>query len=272
MLAARTLVVVGVATLVAACSGSEAPEGAAPVPPDAAVVAEVGADVPADASDGLAEVADDVAEAIDSGAQEPNQPPVAVDDSATAPSGAPLKITALYNDYDPDGDIVTIASATQPKYGSVEVIYGGLEVEYTPPGDLLSDMDTFAYTIADSRGGTATATVTVELVALPTLTITSPQDGAVITSGKLVVNFEATGCTFTAPENDAQGCHGHKFLDGQKWTAANGKGFGHYTTGIFAITPLTKGQHTFTFVLAKNDGTDDPWVPEVSDSVSFVVP
>ncbi|MDR0247876.1 MAG: OmpA family protein, partial [Burkholderiales bacterium] len=48
-----------------------------------------------------------------------NQPPVAVDDYAVAGYNKPVDIDVLANDYDPDGDTLTIVSFTEPRHGTV---------------------------------------------------------------------------------------------------------------------------------------------------------
>jgi len=95
-----------------------------------------------------------------------NDPPVAVDDSDTTPEDTPVTIDVLNNDYDIDGDTLTVDSVTQGANGSV--INNGSNVTYTPdPG--FNGTDSFTYTISDGNGGTDTATVTVTVTVLETL-------------------------------------------------------------------------------------------------------
>jgi lysophospholipase L1-like esterase len=65
-------------------------------------------------------------------------------------------------DYDPDGDPVTVVSATSPGSagGSIVVNATSDGLEYTPAADF-AGTESFDYGISDGRGGTATATVTV---------------------------------------------------------------------------------------------------------------
>ena len=72
-------------------------------------------------------------------------------------------IDVLANDSDPDGDVLTVLSFTQPANGVVT--FSGV------PGVLhyranvgFCGLDTFTYTVSDGRGGTATATVTVNVL------------------------------------------------------------------------------------------------------------
>ena len=97
-----------------------------------------------------------------------DDPPVAEDDEATVEEDAPATtVDVLANDIDPDGDPITIASATQPVNGTVVVSAAGDELTYEPDPDYCNDPpgdtpDTFAYTI--NGGSEATVSVTVTCV------------------------------------------------------------------------------------------------------------
>ena len=97
-----------------------------------------------------------------------NHPPVAVDDAATTSQNTSVTIAVLNNDYDIDGDPVTIESVTQGTDGSVTT--NGSNVTYTPDSGF-AGTDTFTYTIGDgnSNADTATVTVTVTAVIVQTL-------------------------------------------------------------------------------------------------------
>ncbi len=91
-----------------------------------------------------------------------NDDPVAVDDSANKnKKQADVTIDVLANDYDVDGDPLTVTSVTQGTQGSV-VNNGDGTVTYTPNSGA-SGSDSFTYTISDGNGGTATATVTINI-------------------------------------------------------------------------------------------------------------
>ena len=64
------------------------------------------------------------------------------------------------NDSDPDGDTLVVTRVDDPPRGRAEIVKG--VVVYTPDVDV-NGTDTFAYTIADGRGGESGATVTVEI-------------------------------------------------------------------------------------------------------------
>ena len=87
-----------------------------------------------------------------------NDPPVAVADNATTLENTPVTIDVMNNDYDPDGDTLTVVSATNGTNGSVT--NNGSNVTYTPALNF-TGTDSFNYTISDGNGGTDTATVNV---------------------------------------------------------------------------------------------------------------
>ncbi|MGX9354280.1 Ig-like domain-containing protein [Roseobacteraceae bacterium S113] len=103
-------------------------------------------------------VSDVYFETVDANPDEPD----AVNDTATTDIGDPVIISVLGNDTDPNGDPLSVTSASDPVNGVVTVNGDGT-ITYTPNGGFTGD-DTFSYTITDGNGGfdTATVTVTVE--------------------------------------------------------------------------------------------------------------
>ncbi|MBK8284812.1 MAG: tandem-95 repeat protein [Ahniella sp.] len=94
-----------------------------------------------------------------------DNPPVAVNDSASTPSATPVTLNVLANDSDPQNDPLSLVSTATPANGSVTFSANG-SVTYTPNAGF-SGVDTFNYTVRDSNGSTATATVSVTVSALP---------------------------------------------------------------------------------------------------------
>jgi VCBS repeat-containing protein len=94
-----------------------------------------------------------------------NDLPTAGNDTATVveDSGANT-IDVLANDsFSPDvGETLTVGSVTQGAHGTVAIGPGGLSVTYTPAADYAGP-DTFTYTVSDGNGGTAVATVAVDV-------------------------------------------------------------------------------------------------------------
>lgn len=87
-----------------------------------------------------------------------NRAPIANRDTATTNEDQPKTIAVLQNDIDPDADVLTVVSATNPSHGTVVVNPTGT-VTYTPAANY-SGTDSFQYTISD---GSLTATARVNL-------------------------------------------------------------------------------------------------------------
>jgi hypothetical protein len=96
----------------------------------------------------------------------PNQPPVVVNDNVDTLRDQPVNIpviVVLTNDMDPDGGVlVVIGVSTNSAHGGV-VFFDGTNIVYTPPPGFFGP-DTFTYTVSDGQGGTATGTVTVNVI------------------------------------------------------------------------------------------------------------
>jgi choice-of-anchor A domain-containing protein len=104
-----------------------------------------------------------------------NNAPVAHDDAYDAPADGLLQVAApgvLTNDVDADDDdlLVFDSDSTSEMGGAVAVQVGGA-FTYQPPAGFVG-LDSFRYTIADSFGATADATVFLTVMEVPTPTST----------------------------------------------------------------------------------------------------
>jgi len=90
-----------------------------------------------------------------------NTGPVARDDSTTTEAGTPVALDPLANDTDPDGDPLTLVGLGVPAHGRLAVATDR-RVTYTPDAGFVGT-DSFTYTVRDSRGATASATVTIDV-------------------------------------------------------------------------------------------------------------
>jgi hypothetical protein len=197
-----------------------------------------------------------------------NRPPVAGNDSAETFAGVMVEIDVQDNDGDPDGDDIDVTDVTAGAHGTTTIQLG--KVRYTPNDAVYIGEDTFTYSIDDDNGGTDEGTVTVTIVEPPTIVILSPADNAVISgTDTMTVTFMVTGCAFQSPSSGGE-CHAHKFLDGNPH-APPATGIGIYTVAPFDVSQMTVGAHVFRLSLAKNDGTDDLWIPEIYDEVPITV-
>lgn len=91
----------------------------------------------------------------------PNRAPTALPDTFEVDGFGPVRIpisTLLQNDSDPDGDFLRVVSAGPAVTGTVSIEDNA--VVFTPnPGTTGSD--SFAYTVEDGRGGSASALITI---------------------------------------------------------------------------------------------------------------
>ena len=102
------------------------------------------------------------------------------------------------------------------------------------------------------------------------LTITDPGDGTLL-GDTFSVSFEVSNCPMTRPSDDPEACHVHCFLDGEFLTELNGGGVGHYSPTPVLLFDLAPGAHNFTLQLVTNNGTDEPFVPYIEDTITFTV-
>ena len=103
-----------------------------------------------------------------------NRPPVAIDDTVPAVIAGqqvpPFNVLTMGTpDSDPDGDVISVTSFTQPGAGTV-VHNGNGQFTWTAPNGY-SGVTTFTYTIADAYGLTDTATVTITVRNLPPVAV-----------------------------------------------------------------------------------------------------
>ena len=91
-----------------------------------------------------------------------NDAPSAVNDSATTAANTAVTIPVLANDSDVDGDVLTV-TAVANVVGGGAVINGGTTVTFTPNAGVTAG--SFTYTVSDTGGLTATATVNVNVQA-----------------------------------------------------------------------------------------------------------
>jgi hypothetical protein len=89
---------------------------------------------------------------------QPNRAPVALNDVAETSRNTTVVIPVLANDSDPDGDALTITMAANPTKGSVAIQSG--KVSFTPARNF-TGTTSFNYSIADGKGGSASAQVAV---------------------------------------------------------------------------------------------------------------
>ncbi|MGF1666467.1 MAG: tandem-95 repeat protein, partial [Acidimicrobiia bacterium] len=137
-----------------------------------------------------------------------NDAPVAVDDADTVVEDESVTVDVLVNDFDVDGDTLTVVSVTQGVNGSV-VVNGDGTVSYTPDADW-NGVDSFTYTVSDGVL-TDSATVTVTVVAVNDAPVavddnTGTDEDVALVVAPLVNDFDVDGdvlsvASFTQPAN-----------------------------------------------------------------------
>ncbi|MEW5756091.1 MAG: Ig-like domain-containing protein [Pseudomonadota bacterium] len=114
-----------------------------------------------------------------------NSLPVARDDSANTRKGEAVVISALANDSDPDGDVLTIGSVTQGAHGDVMLNPDG-SITYTPNDDYTGS-DTFNYTVSDGNGGSDTAAVSIRVIAVNSIPVANADTVTVKENTKITI-------------------------------------------------------------------------------------
>ncbi|MBK9462530.1 MAG: carboxypeptidase regulatory-like domain-containing protein [Sphingobacteriales bacterium] len=176
----------------------------------------------------------------------PNQAPVAVDDSGTSTNGNPVTINVLGNDYDPDGDPLTLTVTQQPANGTLTV--NGGNITYTPnPG--FNGTDTYTYQICDDATpplcDQATVTITVTGNSTPPVAVddSGTSDGGLPVTINVISNdYDLDGdaisvTSYTQPAN------GTITVNGSQFTYTPNAGF--------------NGTDSFMYQICDNDGNCD---------------
>ncbi len=89
-----------------------------------------------------------------------NKNPIATNDSFTTPSNTAVSIDVLANDSDPEGNHISIDYYSNPAHGQIETVANKLL--YTPENNYIGT-DNFSYTIINTEGNKATATVNITI-------------------------------------------------------------------------------------------------------------
>src|SRR5687767_5657655 len=92
-----------------------------------------------------------------------NHLPVAVDDSAAVAEDGSVLIDALQNDSDSENHLIVVATVSLPSHGTATI--ENTVIRYSPGADY-NGPDSFQYTIADSDGKAASASISVTVSAV----------------------------------------------------------------------------------------------------------
>ncbi|MDJ0754166.1 MAG: putative Ig domain-containing protein [Ardenticatenaceae bacterium] len=180
----------------------------------------------------------------------PNLPPDAVDDEITTPEDTAVDIDVLANDTDPDNDVLTITSFTQPANGDLALQPNGTFV-YTPTLNFHGS-DSFTYTVEDAFAETDTAAVDITVtpvndlpeVAVDTAVVTVSEGQTAANSGTL---SDVDGDTLTVSASIGTAVnHGS---GSWSWSFASDDGPAESQTVVITIDDGNGGQATVTFAL-----------------------
>lgn len=91
----------------------------------------------------------------------PNRDPIAGNDAVSVVEDTPQAVSVLGNDTDPDGNSLTLDSATAASHGTLSLAPDGTGT-YTPNADYCGP-DSVTYTVTDGLGGSDAATVALDV-------------------------------------------------------------------------------------------------------------
>jgi VCBS repeat-containing protein len=172
-----------------------------------------------------------------------NTAPVAVNDAASTSTGTTVDINVLANDSDANGDALIISDVVVTSGSGTALAVNG-RVRFIPDANFQGTA-TVTYTIDDGRGGTATAVVTISVIAnsAPVAAADShsvAEDGVLIINGKGVLtnDSDAEGNTLTA-QLVANPTHGALTLN---------------SDGSFTYTPNANFSGSDSFTYRASDG------------------
>ena len=94
-----------------------------------------------------------------------NHAPSAANDSASLAEDTSIQVAVLANDDDVDGDVLTVSIVFGAQRTAAASVTTTRTINYTPAADY-SGSDSLRYSIADGHGGTASATVTLQVTAV----------------------------------------------------------------------------------------------------------
>jgi len=174
----------------------------------------------------------------------PSNAPIAVNDTTTIQQGNPATIAVLANDSDPDGDSLQLVATSQPINGTAAI--GGNNAIYIPNSGF-AGLDFFTYSVTDGLGGTASATVTVQVGG------SQPPDAVndTFTAVQAITN------TLSVLANDSDPDGGTLAITGVS-TAANGTVTVANNEVLYSSNSTTfTGIDSFTYTIADGQGNID---------------
>jgi Bacterial Ig domain len=183
--------------------------------------------------------------------------PVATPDSATVDEdSADNVIDVLSNDSDPDGDLLTVDSVTDPPNGTASD--SDDDVLYTPDTGFVGT-DMFDYTVSDGQGGFATTTVTVSIGGL--------NDPPTAQDDAATVSEDSSGNAIDVLANDTDPDTPHADLIVESVTQpTNGSATDNDTNVLYTPNPNFSGSDSFSYTVADGQGGTDTAIVNITVS------
>lgn len=177
-----------------------------------------------------------------------NTGPDAVNDIISGDEDIALVISVsslLVNDYDADGDALTITSVQGAVNGTVSLVSG--QIVFTPASNY-NGPASFTYTVTDGKGGTDTATVNLNI---------NPVNDAPVAVDDGVFTVEKNGSITLTPAmglNNDYDVDGDAFFVISKQDAVNGTVTHVNGNAVFTPTPGYTGPASFTYTISDGKG------------------
>lgn len=170
-----------------------------------------------------------------------NDPPVAINDTSTTPSDSSVTISVLSNDSDVDGDALTVSAVGSPATGTATT--DGTGVTYMPSGGF-GGTEVFTYTVSDGNGGTAMASITLNI----SLINTDP-----FAANDMAVLNGTQPLTIAVLNNDTDG-DGDTLMITAVTMPANGTATTDGVTIVYTPTATFSGNDIFTYIVSDGNG------------------
>jgi hypothetical protein len=181
-----------------------------------------------------------------------NDAPMAVGDYAATDWNIPITISVLENDFDVDGDVLTVTSVSAPSNGTA-TLNPDNTVTYAPNTNWYGT-DSFSYTISDGLGGTDYATAAITVVPPESYPVAMEDD---------VITDEDTAINIAVLDNDEPG--ESETLEVIAVTQGEHGTVAMETDETVTYTPAANwhGLDTFTYTMQNDDDlthTAEVWV------------
>lgn len=166
----------------------------------------------------------------------------------------PITADPLANDYDVDGDTLTIVSVSQPINGTAAVVNNGTFVSYTPDPDFPNDGaggatsdNSFFYVVSDGVNPNVQRLVTIRVV---------PVEDAPEAVNDSASTTQGNGVVISVLNNDSD-ADGDSFSVTSVTQGSNGTVGTNGTTVLYTPNGGFSGIDTFTYTIDDGDGDTD---------------